>query len=267
METNGNVYLPQPVVVLENLRETAENFRLTLDIALKNEPGQFVQVSLLGIGEAPISIASWGREHLTLHIREVGMVTRALGQTKPGDKVFLRGPYGRGYPMQEAKGKNLILAGGGCGVASLKGVADYIRSNRSDFKEVLQFVGYRNADEVLFRDFIDEWRESTHLFVSLDTFKLGTCFDATEGFVSDLLRETDFPIEDTLAILCGPPIMMKLCGEVMLSKGLREQQVFVSEERLMYCATGTCCHCMIGSKFTCRDGPVFRWDELKEHAS
>ena len=103
------------------------------------------------------------------------------------------------------------------------------------------------------------------LFVSLDTLKEGTCYDATEGFVSDLVKITELPKGDTVAILCGPPIMMKLSGQALLDKGMPEDQVYVSEERLMYCATGTCCHCMIGSKFTCKDGPVFRWDELKEH--
>lgn len=265
--TNNNVYLPKPVKVLENRRETPENFRLILDTTLENAPGQFVQVSLLGVGEAPISIASWGRDHLTLHIREVGTVTRGLGRCQPGDTVFLRGPYGNGYPMKEAEGRNLVLVGGGCGVASVKGVLDYVTKNRGDFGEVAAFIGYRSSREVLFGDFIDQWRKNLNVFVSLDTLKEGTCFDASEGFVSDMVRATGLPTGDTVAMLCGPPIMMKLSGRSLLEKGLPEDRVWVSEERLMYCATGTCCHCMIGSKFTCKDGPVFRWDELKEHTS
>jgi len=265
--TNTNVYLPEPVKVLKNLRETAENFRLVLDIPFKNEPGQFVQISLLGIGESPISIASWNRDYLMLHIREVGTVTRALGRVKPGDTVFIRGPYGKSYPMKEADGKNLIVVGGGCGVASVKGVFDYVEKNRSKYNEVYAFVGYRNSKEVIFEDFVADWKKNMSLFVSLDTLKEGTCHDATEGFVSDLLKATEMPKGDSVAILCGPPIMMKLAGQALLGKGLREDQVYVSEERLMYCATGTCCHCMIGSKFTCKDGPVFRWDELKEHTA
>jgi anaerobic sulfite reductase subunit B len=263
--TNTNVYLPEPVKVLQNLRETTENFRLVLDIPFKNEPGQFVQISLLGIGEAPISIASWDRDYLMLHIREVGTVTRALGRCKPGDTVFIRGPYGKGYPMKEAEGRNLIVVAGGCGVASVKGVFDYLAKNRDKYREVYSFVGYRNSKEVIFEDFVEEWRKSMSLFLSLDTLKEGTCYDATEGFVSDLVKITELPKGDTVAILCGPPIMMKLSGRALLDKGMREDRVYVSEERLMYCATGTCCHCMIGSKFTCKDGPVFRWDELKEH--
>ncbi len=263
--TNTNVYLPEPVKVLENLRETTENFRLVLDIPFKNEPGQFVQISRLGIGEAPISIASWDRDYLMLHIREVGTVTRALGRCKPGDTVFIRGPYGTGYPMKEAEGRNLVVVAGGCGVASVKGVFDYLGKNRDKYREVHSFVGYRNSKEVIFEDFLEEWQKNMRVFVSLDTLKEGSCYDATEGFVSDLVKITELPKGDTVAMLCGPPIMMKLCGKALLDKGMREDRVYVSEERLMYCATGTCCHCMIGSKFACKDGPVFRWDELKEH--
>ena len=157
--TNTNVYLPEPVKVLENLRETTENFRLVLDIPFKNEPGQFVQISLLGIGEAPISIASWNRDYLMLHIREVGTVTRALGRCKPGDTVFIRGPYGKGYPMKEAEGRNLVVIAGGCGVASVKGVFDYCGKNRDKYSEVYAFVGYRNSKEVIFEDFVEEWQE------------------------------------------------------------------------------------------------------------
>jgi len=262
MDNNNNVYLPEPVKVLENRRETSENFRLILDIPFKNDPGQFVQISLLGIGEAPISIASWGRDYLMLHIREVGTVTRALGQVKPGDTVFIRGPYGNTYPMKEAEGRNLVVVGGGCGVASVKGVFDYLEKNRSKYKDVAAFVGYRNSNEVLFTDFIDEWRQSMQVYVSLDTLKEGTCHSASEGFVSDSIKAAALPQGDSVAIICGPPIMMKVSAKALLEKGLRPDQIYVSEERLMYCATGTCCHCMIGSKFTCKDGPVFRWDQL-----
>ncbi len=263
--TNTNVYLPQPVKVLENLRETKENFRLILDIPFENDPGQFVQISRLGIGEAPISIASWHRDYLMLHIREVGTVTRALGRCEPGDTVFIRGPYGKGYPMKEAEGLNMVIVAGGCGVASVKGVFDYVEKNREKYNEVYAYVGYRNSKEVIFEDFVEQWKKDMRVLVSLDTLSEGTCFDASESFVSDLVKATNLPAGDTVAMLCGPPIMMKLSGQALLDKGLREDHVYVSEERLMYCATGTCCHCMIGSTFTCKDGPVFRWDQLKEH--
>ena len=261
MDNYNNVYLPEPVKVLENRRETSENFRLILDIPFKNDPGQFVQISLLGIGEAPISIASWNRDYLMLHIREVGTVTRALGRVKPGDTVFIRGPYGNTYPMKEAEGRNLIVVGGGCGVASVKGVFDYLERNRSKYKDVAAFIGYRNSNEVLFADFIDEWRKSMRVYVSLDTLK-DSWFSAHEGFVSDSIKAVELPKGDSVAIICGPPIMMKVSAKALLEKGVRPDQIYVSEERLMYCATGTCCHCMIGPKFTCKDGPVFRWDEL-----
>jgi len=261
MDKNNNVYLPEPVKVLENRRETSENFRLILDIPFKSDPGQFVQISLLGIGEAPISIASWNRDHLMLHIREVGTVTRALSRVKPGDTVFIRGPYGNTYPIKEAEGRNLVVVGGGCGVASVKSVFDYLERNRGKYNDVAAFIGFRNSKEVLFADFIDEWRKSMRVYVSLDTLK-DSWFSAHEGFVSDSIKAVELPKGDSVAIICGPPIMMKVSAKALLEKGVRPDGIYVSEERLMYCATGTCCHCMIGPKFTCKDGPVFRWDEL-----
>ncbi len=261
MDNNNNVYLPKPVKVLENRRETSENFRLILDIPFKSDPGQFVQISLLGIGESPISIASWNRDYLMLHIREVGTVTRALGRVKPGDTVFIRGPYGNTYPIKEAEGRNLVVVGGGCGVASVKSVFDYLERNRGKYNDVAAFIGFRNSNEVLFADFIDEWRQSMRVYVSLDTLK-DSWFSAHEGFVSDSIKAAELPRGDSVAIICGPPIMMKVSAKALLEKGVRPDQIYVSEERLMYCATGTCCHCMIGPKFTCKDGPVFRWDEL-----
>ncbi len=265
MDEKDNPYVPRPVRVLEYVRDTAENFTLSLDIRLANEPGQFVQVSLLGIGEAPISIASWGGDRLTLHIHEIGNVTRALGRCRAGDIVFVRGPYGNGFPMSEAWGRNLVVVGGGCGVAPVKGAVEYVERHRDAFRDITVFLGYRNADEVVFGDSIDRWREGFPVYVSLDTLKQGHCYNASEGFVSDLLRETDIPFGETVAIVCGPPIMMRLVGEALLDKGLHEERILVSMERLMYCAVGTCCHCMIGEKYTCRDGPVFRWDAVKEH--
>ncbi len=265
MQANGNPYIPKPARVLSNVRDTPENFTLTLDLRLVHDPGQFLQVSVLGVGEAPISIASWGGTTVTLHICEVGNVTRALGASRPGDTVFIRGPFGNGFPMDATWNHNLVLAGGGSGVASLKGVIEYVHRHRDDYGDVTIFLGFRNAKEVIFPDRIEHWRTHFPVYVSLDTFEDGQRLEASEGFVTDLMRKTDIPPGDTAALLCGPPVMMRVAAQVLEEKGLQENHTFLSMERLMYCAIGKCCHCMIGDKFTCQDGPVFRWDSLKEH--
>ena len=265
MRVDGNPYVPTPVRVLDNVRETPENITLTLALRLVHEPGQFVQVSVLGVGEAPISIASWGGDTVTLHIREVGNVTRALAGCRPGDSVFVRGPYGNGFPMADVWGHNLVLAGGGCGVASLKGVIEYVHRHRDEYGDVTIFLGFRSAQDLIFPDRVEHWRTHFPVYVSLDTLREGQCLDASEGFVSDLMRRTDIPPGESAALLCGPPVMMRLAAQVLEDKGLEDSHICLSMERLMYCAIGQCCHCMIGGKFTCLDGPVFRWDALKGH--
>jgi NAD(P)H-flavin reductase len=259
---NENRLIPKPVRVLECFRDTPEDFTLTLDLPLQHEPGQFVQLSLFGVGEAPISIASWGGDELVLHVREVGNVTRALSQLRRGDTVFVRGPYGNGYPMAEARGRNLVLAGGGCGCAPLKGVIEYVLRHRDAYGEMSLFWGFRNAKLVFFREQLEEWRKLLPVYISLDTLEEGEYPHAQEGFVSDVMSKTEIPKGNTWAFLCGPPIMMRVVTDVLRRKGLRDDQVFASEERLMYCAIGQCCHCMISGKYTCVDGPVFRWDLL-----
>jgi len=227
-------------------------------------PGQFVQISVPGIGEAPISICSSSDKHLQLNIREVGNVTSALSKIKKGDKVFLRGPYGKGYPVKEIKGNNLVLVGGGCGVAPLKGVLDYIEAHRSDYKEIFLFVGYRSPDDIIFKREIETWQKKYNLHVTVDKNQHGDfCYTAKEGFITQALDDAKISNENIVAMLCGPPLMMNKVIEILQKKGFHDDQIFISAERLMYCAIGICCHCMIRDKYTCLDGPVFRYDEIK----
>ncbi len=260
-----NPYIPKPYKVLEYYRETDDNFTITINMKVKHDPGQFVQLSLPGFGEAPISICSDSEEYIKLNIREVGTVTKALGNLKKGDTLLVRGPYGRGYPMQYLTGNNVLIIGGGCGVAPLKGIIDYVENHRDDFKEVMLFLGYRSPNDVLFKRELEEWRNKYHLQVTVDEEAHGEmCYDAKHGFVTDVLRSTPINNENKIVFVCGPPIMMKYVIEVLKEKGFNDKQIFLSAERLMYCAMGVCCHCMIKGKFTCVDGPVFRYDEMKE---
>jgi NAD(P)H-flavin reductase len=265
VQASENVLIPIPVRVLQSVKETPDSVTLTLDLRLNHRPGQFVQVSVMGVGEAPISIASWGGSHTTLHIREVGNVTAALGSCRAGDTVFVRGPYGNGFPMDETWKQNLVLIGGGCGVAPLRGVIQHILRHRADYGEVTAFLGFRSPSELLFLNDIERWDKSISLNVSFDVLQEACSIKATEGFVTDLVRKTQVPVDGTTAFLCGPPIMMSIASEILLDKGLPEEKLYLSMERLMYCGAGECCHCMIGGLYTCVDGPVFRWDAVKEH--
>jgi len=263
---NKNPYLPKPFKVIGFHRETSDNFTLTVNMKIKHEPGQFVQVSLPGFGESPISICSDSKKHIKLNIREVGNVTKALSNLRKGDTVFLRGPYGNGYPMELLKGKGVIIIGGGCGVAPLKGVIDYILNNKEDYKELQLFLGYRSEQDIIFKKDVKEWEKKFHVHMTLDK-KAHTkiCYDMRTGFITDALKENNLTSENKIVLICGPPIMMKFTVDALKEKGFKENQIYISAERLMYCAVGVCCHCMIRGKFTCVDGPVFRYDEISDY--
>jgi sulfite reductase subunit B len=260
-----NVLLPMPARVLHSVKETPDSITLDLDLNLNHRPGQFIQISIMGVGEAPISIASWGGNTTTLHIRQVGNVTAALGDCQAGDTLFVRGPYGNGFPMDETWKQNLLLVGGGCGVAPLRGVIQHILHHRADYGQVLVFVGFHTPGELLFERDIERWSANCSVHVSFDNMDTACSVTATEGFVTELVRQADLPPGETTAFLCGPPIMMSVASDVLLEKGLPEERLYLSMERLMYCSTGECCHCMIGGKYACVDGPVFPYTAIKEH--
>jgi len=261
-----NPYLPKKYKILKFFRETPDTFTITVNMATKYEPGQFVQLSIPGIGECPISVCSYSKDTLQLNIREVGDVTKALAHLKKGQEVLIRGPYGKGYPMQQLKGNDLILIGGGCGIAPLKGVIDYVEKNRSDYKDVYLFIGYRSPNDIIFEKELDEWKNKYHLTVTLDQNVKGeVCYNAKTGFITDAIKNSNISNENKVVFICGPPIMMKTAIQILKDRGFHDDQIFISAERLMYCALGVCCHCMIRGKFTCIDGPVFRYDEIKDY--
>lgn len=261
----SNPYLPKPYKVREYFRETPDTFTITIDMKVQHDPGQFVQVSVPGIGEAPISICSDSRKYLKLNIRQVGNVTNALSKLKKGDTVLVRGPYGHGYPMKELSGNNLIIIGGGCGVAPLKGIIDYVEHHRTDYKDVHLFLGYRSPNDIIFTREIDEWKNKYQLQVSVDQNPHGEfCYDGKTGYVTEVLKAANILPTSSVAFICGPPVMMKFVIDILKTKGFHDDQIFISAERLMYCAIGVCSHCMIRGKYACKDGPVFRYDEVKD---
>src|SRR3989338_3910692 len=263
---NANPYLPKLYKVLEFYRETHDTFTITVNMKIKHAPGQFVEVSVTGFGEAPISICSYSKNFIKLNIREVGNVTNALARLKKGDTILIRGPYGKGYPLETLKGKNLYIIGGGCGVAPLKGIIEYAEQNRKHYKNISLFFGYCSYDDIIFKRELIGWGKKQDVPLALDKKQQRghMCYDATQGFITDTLKHTEFSKKDNVAFLCGPPMMIKSVIELLKEKGFSDKEIYISAERLMYCAIGICCHCMIRGKYTCLDGPVFRYDKIKD---
>jgi sulfite reductase subunit B len=260
-----NSYVPFPVKVISKKIESPDTFTLRLDWQVMYEPGQFIQVSLPGIGEAPISISSYSDKYIEITIRKIGNVTNSLFNLKKGDKLFVRGPYGKGYPMESLKGNSIIFIGGGCGVAPLKGAIEYVLMHRKDFKDIILFIGYRSPDDILFTDRHNEWKQEFRLNMSVDTVPDKACYSGNVGFITNVVEKEKITNENKVVFMCGPPVMMQKSISILREKGFHDNQIFISAERLMYCAFGLCCHCMIHGKLTCMDGPVFRYDEVKEY--
>ena len=256
-------YVPKKAKILSFNRETPDIVNIRADFKCKHKPGDFVIVGLPGIGEAPISISSYSDKYVELHVREIGNVTNALGKLKNRDYIFIRGPYGRGYQMEELEGLNIIMIGGGCGVAPLKGVIEYLEKNRKKHGDVDLFFGYTSPDDILFRKNISRWKKEFNLHMSVDRNpNQKSCYNAKTGFVTELVKKTKLSTGNTAVMICGPPIMMNISVDILKNKGFKEHQIYVSTERLMDCGLGICGHCMIHGKYTCLDGPVFRYDEL-----
>ena len=260
-----NEYLPAKAKITEFHRETPDIVNMRLSFRCRHDPGQFVMVSLPGIGEAPISISSFSDRHIDLHVREVGTVTNALGRLKKGGSVFVRGPYGKGYPMEEMRHLNVVMIGGGCGVAPLRSVVEYIERNVKDYPRVDLFFGYTSPRDMLFRSSVNAWKRKFNLHLSVDRNpRREACYNASTGFITELVKKSELEAGNTAVLICGPPIMMTTAIADLKKRGFREHQIYVSTERLMECGLGLCGHCMIHGKYTCLDGPVFRYDEISD---
>jgi sulfite reductase subunit B len=258
-------YKPHAVTILDYQGETPDSFTIKLDWQMQYDPGQFVFCSIPGIGEAPISICSYSERYVELNIREVGNVTNALSKLKKGNTLLVRGPFGRPYPMEYFKGKRLIIVGGGSGVDPLKGAIEYVEKHRNEFGDVMLFFGFRSPDDMLFRHKLDVWKDQFSLHIAFDRLEGKTSYGGRQGFVTQLVDEQINENANWVAFICGPPVMIEKTAAILINKGFNTDQIYIGAERLMYCGIGKCGRCMIHGKYTCVDGAVFRYDELKDY--
>jgi len=256
-----NPYLPKKVKIIKIMKETEDTATFRINLKLNHKPGQFVDVSVLGIGEAPISFSSHSNKFVDLCIRNVGNVTNAIHNKKLGDSFWVRGPYGNGYPMQKFHNQNIILVGGGTGVAPLIGAVDYIEQNIKKFKNVKLFFGFRHDKAIIFKRNFKKWGQLFDFYYTLDC--KSKKFKCNIGTVTKLIEKADIK-SNTVAIVCGPPIMIKFVVKSLLAKGIKEENIYISFERLMSCGIGKCGHCEVGGKYVCKHGPVFSYDIAKK---
>jgi len=257
------MYKPKLVKIDKKTKQTEGEYLFRINHKITHDPGQFLQVSVLGIGEAPISICSYSEDYIEFSVRAVGDVTSALCSLNKGDTIGIRGPYGKGYPMRFLKGNSAIIVGGGCGIAPQRSIIEYIEKNRGDFFDVLLFFGFRNPEEILFKEDMERWKNKFDLNLTVD--KGDKNWAGNVGFVTELLEKREIENRSKVVFMCGPPMMIKFVIDILKKKGFNNDQLFISYERHMKCGEGVCGHCMIHGKYTCKDGPVFRYDEVKDY--
>lgn len=223
------------------------------------KPGQFLMLELPGYGDVPISISSSNSNHefIELCIRNAGHVTSALFRTEPGMHVAIRGPFGSSFPMDEMAGHHVLLIAGGLGIAPLRAPLFWINEHRDRFREVHLLYGAREPSQLLFSYQFEEWKAISHIRLHTIVEQAGPEWKGETGMITRLFDNVSIEAQNTYAIVCGPPVMFKFVCSHLDRLGIPMNRMFVSLERRMHCGMGKCCRCMVGSTFTCIDGPVF----------
>ena len=271
----SNDYIPQSVEVVERIDEAADIFTLRLSFtdpeqhaAYRFQPGQFNMLYLYGVGEVPISIVSDPEDENTVDhtIRAVGRVTDGLHKLKRGDTLGLRGPFGRGWPMEDATGKDVILLTGGLGCAPVVSVIRYVTRRRDQYRRLIIMQGVKQAHDLIWRDQYEQWSQlpDTQVILAASQEKTsGTHWPWATGHVTSLINQAVFDVDNTIAMMCGPEAMMRAAIEPLSKEGLAENAIYLSMERNMQCAVGHCGHCQYGPHFICKNGPVFSYPQIK----
>jgi len=275
MNQTANPYMPYPVrieqITIENEERDLKTFKVIfLDPehgkAFKHIPGQFAELSVVGKGECPIGIASSPAEEgfLLFTVKKTGVVTGELHNLTEGRVIGVRGPLGKSYPIDWMKGKNVVIVGGGFAFTTLRALTKYIidGGNRDDFGEITVIYGARSPGELLYKEELKEWEKREDLRTIITVDKGDENWKGREGFVPTVLEEVAPSSKDALIAVCGPPIMIKFTLPVIEKLGFNPSDTILSLEMRMKCGIGKCGRCNIGSKYVCKDGPVFTLEEL-----
>jgi len=231
---------------------------------LDHDPGQFVEVSLFGVGEAPISVCSspTRRDAFELCIREAGRLTAAIHRRRAGEEVGIRGPFGVGFPVVPLEGNDVLLVAGGLGIAPLRSMIHYILDNRRDFGRVDILLGCRDPQSMLFSDELARWKERIDLNFCCSVDRAAQDWEGNVGVIASLIPGVSIEPLKTFALLCGPQAMYRSVVDPLLAKGIPQKQIYLSLERHMKCGLGRCGHCQIHDIYCCRDGPVFSYERI-----
>ena len=269
----NDVFLPDIAQVLEVVDETPDTKTFTLRFRDgKNGngfhflPGQFLELSVFGCGEAPFCIASSPTRPATLQttVRRTGQLTDALHDLGSGAEVGLRGPFGNGFDVEAAHGKDLLFVAGGIGLPPLRSLIWNVLDQRACFGKVTILYGARTSPDLVYKRELEDWAKRPDLDLHITVDVGDAHWKGTVGVVSVLFEQIDLHPESTLAYVCGPPIMIRFVVRDLIARGFKEEAVISTLERMMQCGIGKCNHCAIGHRYVCRDGPVFNFAEIRK---
>lgn len=257
-----NEYIPFLSEIKEVIPHTKLEYTFRMTYEGKVKPGQFFEISLPKYGEAPISVSGIGEGTVDFTIRKVGRVTNEIFENYVGDRLFLRGPYGNGFDIEIYKRKELIIVAGGTGVSPVRGIIEYFAHNPEDAERVTVIAGFKSPEDMLFKADLPLWKERLNLILTVDN-DLGMEGYQT-GLVTKYIPEVEIKnMQNAAAIVVGPPVMMRFSVQELLKRGIREEQIWISQERRMCCGIGKCGHCKIDDTYICLDGPVFNYTKGK----
>ena len=267
-----NVYLPHIAVIEKIIDETPGV--VTLHFNFKDEklreeftfkPGQFGEYSVFGIGEATFCISSspTRRDHLEFAVQRVGKVTNALHRLDVGSEMGFRGPYGNGFPLDSFAGKNLVFVAGGIGLAPLRSLIWNVIDDRDKYEKIDIVYGARSPADLCFKYDLDAWGNDSSINMVTTVDKGDASWTGREGFVPQVLEQAAPSARNAVAIVCGPPIMIRFTFPVLEKLGFTPEQMFTTLEKRMKCGIGKCGRCNIGNLYVCRDGPVFSFAQIK----
>lgn len=230
------------------------------------EPGQFTLLSAFGVGESPFALVSVSsrKAGLEFAIRRIGTVTAALHELEPGAKIGVRGPFGNHFPLEEYKGKSMIIIGGGIGMAPLRPVINTILDNRDEYVDLLIINGARTPQDLVFQPEFDTWSKAPRTQLELTVDRGDETWTGRVALVPDVVKELRLSPENAIAITCGPPIMIRFTIERLKELGFADNQIVTTLERKMKCGIGKCGRCNVGEKYVCRDGPVFTHEQISQ---
>lgn len=262
--------IPVPYRIERLKRETHDTF--TLDLMAVNgsgvssfSPGQFNMLYVFGVGEVPLSISGDpadcpALEHTT---RMVGAVTNAMGGLKRGDVIGVRGPFGTPWPVAEEAGRDIAIVAGGIGLAPLRPALYYLMKNREKYRKIVLLYGARTPEDILYKHELERWRGKFDLEIQVTVDRGASGWRGNVGVVTSLAGRAPIDPSNTVALVCGPEVMMRFAVIELQKRGVDARRIYVSMERNMKCAVGFCGHCQYGPNFICKDGPVFRFDRIE----